>query len=178
MRPAQHLGLPALSRRRLLALCGAAGCAVGLGCLPRTDAGTRRLVLRDPRTRTELDVEFIRGRAPVLAAIAQIDALFCDHGKHESRPVDPLLLDQLHTLAAELGAAPVFEIVAEHRPRGRESVRPGLHELGRAIDVRLAGVACADLAAAALALARGGVGYYRAADFVHLDTGSARGWRG
>jgi uncharacterized protein YcbK (DUF882 family) len=53
-----------------------------------------------------------------------------------------------------------------------------LHMEGRAIDVRLEGVACPDLAAQALTLARGGVGFYRASDFVHLDTGAFRTWRG
>jgi uncharacterized protein YcbK (DUF882 family) len=49
---------------------------------------------------------------------------------------------------------------------------------GRAIDVRMAGVDCASLAAHALDLKRGGVGYYRASDFVHLDTGRFRTWKG
>jgi len=31
---------------------------------------------------------------------------------------------------------------------------------------------------AALGLQRGGVGYYRASDFVHLDSGDFRSWRG
>jgi uncharacterized protein YcbK (DUF882 family) len=53
-----------------------------------------------------------------------------------------------------------------------------LHMEGRAIDVRLAHVDCADLAAQALEMKRGGVGYYRASDFVHLDTGRFRTWRG
>ena len=53
-----------------------------------------------------------------------------------------------------------------------------LHMEGRAIDVRIAGVDCASLAAHALDLKRGGVGYYRASDFVHLDTGAFRTWKG
>jgi uncharacterized protein YcbK (DUF882 family) len=47
---------------------------------------------------------------------------------------------------------------------------------GRAIDVRLTDVARADLRDAAIALKRGGVGYYRRSDFVHLDTGRFRTW--
>jgi uncharacterized protein YcbK (DUF882 family) len=49
---------------------------------------------------------------------------------------------------------------------------------GRAIDVRLAGVGCARLAEEALSMKRGGVGYYNNSDFVHLDTGRFRSWRG
>jgi uncharacterized protein YcbK (DUF882 family) len=53
-----------------------------------------------------------------------------------------------------------------------------LHMEGRAIDVRLAHVDCADLADKALEMKRGGVGYYRQSDFVHLDNGRFRTWRG
>ena len=49
---------------------------------------------------------------------------------------------------------------------------------GRAIDVRLQGIDCKDLAGQAEELKRGGVGYYRASNFVHLDTGAFRTWRG
>ena len=51
-----------------------------------------------------------------------------------------------------------------------------LHMQGRAIDVRLDDVSTASLREAGLTVARGGVGYYRTADFVHLDTGRFRQW--
>jgi uncharacterized protein YcbK (DUF882 family) len=64
------------------------------------------------------------------------------------------------------------------RESGHGVAQRSLHMQGRAIDVRLAGVDCADLSARALDLKRGGVGYYRSSDFVHLDTGPFRTWRG
>ncbi|MGI9249132.1 MAG: YcbK family protein, partial [Woeseiaceae bacterium] len=50
------------------------------------------------------------------------------------------------------------------------------HLLGKAIDVRLEGVNTATLRDQALAMKRGGVGYYEESDFVHLDTGRVRRW--
>jgi uncharacterized protein YcbK (DUF882 family) len=47
---------------------------------------------------------------------------------------------------------------------------------GQAIDIRLADVPLATLRDAALATRRGGVGYYPASDFVHVDTGRVRTW--
>jgi uncharacterized protein YcbK (DUF882 family) len=38
------------------------------------------------------------------------------------------------------------------------------------------GVNTLKLRKAALALARGGVGYYPHSDFIHVDTGRVRGW--
>ena len=51
-----------------------------------------------------------------------------------------------------------------------------LHMDGKAIDVRLPGVALADLRDAAIALKAGGVGFYPREDFVHIDTGRVRSW--
>jgi uncharacterized protein YcbK (DUF882 family) len=50
------------------------------------------------------------------------------------------------------------------------------HLLGKAIDVRLGGYSTRRLGEQARTLARGGVGYYPASDFVHLDTSRVRFW--
>jgi uncharacterized protein YcbK (DUF882 family) len=47
---------------------------------------------------------------------------------------------------------------------------------GQAIDVRLADVPLVQLRDAALSLGLGGVGFYPASDFVHVDTGRVRAW--
>ena len=47
---------------------------------------------------------------------------------------------------------------------------------GQAIDIRIAYVPLAKLRYAALPVRRGGVGYYPASDFVHVDTGRLRTW--
>jgi len=45
-----------------------------------------------------------------------------------------------------------------------------------AIDIRLPGVPTSVVRDAALRLHRGGVGYYAASDFVHVDVGRVRRW--
>ncbi len=50
------------------------------------------------------------------------------------------------------------------------------HMLGNAIDVRLSDVKTSELRDAALAMKRGGVGYYKESDFVHIDIGRVRRW--
>jgi uncharacterized protein YcbK (DUF882 family) len=45
-----------------------------------------------------------------------------------------------------------------------------------AIDIRLTGVASSRLRDTALALRRGGVGYYASSNFVHVDLGRVRRW--
>jgi uncharacterized protein YcbK (DUF882 family) len=51
-----------------------------------------------------------------------------------------------------------------------------LHMEGKAVDLRLSGVPTSHLREAALSLQAGGVGYYPASDFVHVDTGRVRQW--
>jgi len=51
-----------------------------------------------------------------------------------------------------------------------------LHMEGQAIDIRLADVPLTRLRDAALAMQRGGVGFYAPSNFVHVDTGRVRHW--
>ena len=51
-----------------------------------------------------------------------------------------------------------------------------LHMRGMAMDIRIPGVSLARVRDTALALGRGGVGYYPASDFVHVDVGKVRQW--
>lgn len=51
-----------------------------------------------------------------------------------------------------------------------------LHIQAEAIDLRMPGVDTLTLRRAALALRRGGVGYYPHSDFIHVDTGRVRQW--
>jgi uncharacterized protein YcbK (DUF882 family) len=190
------------SRRRLLKagglLAGAsvAGASIAsasaAGALARGVGATaspavKRLALRNLHTPESLDLEFYRDGAYVPDALAAIQVLLRDYRNGEQHPIDPPLLDYLHDVAQRLGVDPVFHVISGYRSpqtnallRERSSgvARYSLHLEGRAIDVRLAGIDCAELAERALSIRRGGVGYYRKSDFVHLDTGAFRTWRG
>jgi len=51
-----------------------------------------------------------------------------------------------------------------------------LHMEAEAIDIRLPGLKTSAFRDAALALHRGGVGYYAKSDFIHVDVGRVRRW--
>jgi len=181
-----------ISRRRLLQFGGVAAFAAGAGTIARParaaiSAITKRVVLANLHTGEDLDVEFFRDRAYVPQAMQQIEHILRDFRTGDLHPIDPRLMDYLHNLAFTAGVDPAFSVISGYRSpatnaalraRSRGVARHSLHMQGRAIDVRLAGVGCADLATKALALRCGGVGYYRTSDFVHLDTGAYRTWRG
>jgi uncharacterized protein YcbK (DUF882 family) len=181
------------TRRRILeAALLAAGAAAGAGALARpvqrhgAEEERRSIGLRNLHTSEELELEYFRG-GYVPAALARINGVLRDFRTGDVHPIDPGLIDQLHSLALSLRLPPVYEVISGYRsPHTNELLRErgggvalhSLHMHGRAIDVRLAGIDCAALSAAALGLGRGGVGYYRSSDFVHLDTGAFRSWRG
>ena len=180
------------SRRRLL---GAAGLIAGasaagiLGAAAKADEApaNRRFVLKNLHTPESLDIVFRRGDDYVPDALSAIQVLLRDYRTGAQHRIDPKLMDYLYDVARVAGAEPVFTVVSGYRsPQTNEMLHErssgvashSLHMEGRAIDVRLASVDCSELAEKALAMQRGGVGYYNKSDFVHLDTGRFRTWRG
>ncbi|MGA9664836.1 MAG: DUF882 domain-containing protein, partial [Gallionella sp.] len=53
-----------------------------------------------------------------------------------------------------------------------------LHMDGMAADIRIPGHDLRELHKVAIAMQRGGVGYYPRSDFVHVDVGHLRYWTG
>ena len=186
-----------ISRRSILLVAGAlAGTAV-LG--PRASvsasvaptagisAKSRRIALNNLHTGEKLEIEYFNGDAYVTDALSAIEVLLRDFRNGEKHPIDPKLMDYLADVAAQAGVTASYSVISGYRsPETNERLherssgvsQKSLHMQGRAIDVRVNGIDCADLAAHAEGLKRGGVGYYRASNFVHLDTGAFRTWRG
>jgi len=64
------------------------------------------------------------------------------------------------------------------RRRSGGVARKSLHMKGQAADVRLNSRSVTQMARAAQACNAGGVGRYYGSDFVHMDCGNVRTWRG
>ena len=180
------------SRRRLIRAAGALAGASAAGMLGGVAAaaepdGAKRVVLRNLHNPESLDIVYRRGDYYVPDAIARIGVLLRDYRTGAQHPIDPALVDYLYDVARLAGVEPVFTVISGYRSpqtnamlheRSSGVSSRSLHMVGRAIDVRLAGIECAKLADEASSMERGGVGYYNKSDFVHLDTGRFRTWRG
>lgn len=119
------------------------------------------------------------------AELARIDHVLRDFRTGDVHPIDPGVLDILADLRALADRDEAFEVICGYRsPETNAALRRrssgvaehSLHLEGRAIDVRLPGVPTARLRELALGMSRGGVGFYRTSDFVHLDNGRIRTW--
>jgi uncharacterized protein YcbK (DUF882 family) len=118
-------------------------------------------------------------------SLARLDRFLRDHRTGDEHPIDPALFDLLHGLQRATRAKAPFQVISCYRSPATNAMlrsesggvaRGSMHVQGRAIDVRLADVRTAVLRDAACELGRGGVGYYRRSDFVHVDTGRVRTW--
>jgi uncharacterized protein YcbK (DUF882 family) len=180
------------SRRRFLlgaaALVAAAPAIGKTGRAPGEDDASRALAFQHLHTGERLAIAYAIRDQYVPASLAAINRVLRDHRTGEVHAIDPALLDQLHQLHQVqriTGSRAPYEIICGYRsPRSNEMLRErssgvakaSLHLEGRAIDIRLADVSLSDLRDAALELRAGGVGYYAASNFVHLDTGRVRSW--
>jgi uncharacterized protein YcbK (DUF882 family) len=111
------------------------------------------------------------------------DELRAALGSDSIRRVDGYPL--LWRLRATLDTAAPYEVISGYRSPATKALlaresrgvsRGSLHMRAMAIDVRLPDRPLTALRDAALGLKLGGVGYYPASDFVHVDVGRVRFW--
>ena len=153
---------------------------------PSSDIPVYRLHFYHVHTGERLDIVYRRGETYDPDAEARIDRYLRDYRTGAIRDFDPHLLDLLHDLMASLGRPDSdIEVLCGYRtPKTNEYLRShghgvarhSLHMQAMAIDIRVQGVPAREVRDTALALHRGGVGYYPASDFVHVDVGRVRRW--
>ena len=144
------------------------------------------LLLYNTHTAERIDIVYRRGGAYIPEALSKLDFFLRDHRTGDVRHFDPRLYDILSDLATSVGRpGGEIDIVCGYRTSStNESLRAhttgvaknSLHIQAEAIDLRMPSIDTLKLRKAALALARGGVGYYPRSDFIHLDVGRVRQW--
>jgi uncharacterized protein YcbK (DUF882 family) len=147
-----------------------------------------RLHFYHTHTGERLDVVYRRGDQYIPEALDELDHYLRDHRTGDVRHFDPRLFDLLYDLTASLSdSGGEIDVICGYRtPWSNEFLRTrkphtgvaqhSLHMQAEAIDIRLRGIPTSELRDAALRLHRGGVGYYRSSDFVHVDVGRVRHW--
>ncbi len=144
------------------------------------------LRLYNTHTGERMEIVYRRGELYVQDALAKLDYFLRDHRTGDVRHFDPRLYDILSDLTASVGKPEgEIDIICGYRTSStNETLRAhttgvaknSLHIQAEAIDLRMPGVDTLKLRKAALALGRGGVGYYPHSDFIHVDVGRVRQW--
>jgi uncharacterized protein YcbK (DUF882 family) len=145
----------------------------------------RALAFQNPHTGDKLSLTYFEKGRYLTDALDEISFLLRDHRTDDVHAIDPELLDQLHDLKQILGLHQPFDVIcgyrspltnaklhAEHAGVANNS----FHMHGRAVDIRIERFDLRRIHNAALAMHRGGVGYYPGSNFIHLDTGTFRSW--
>lgn len=145
-----------------------------------------RLRLYHLHTGEHIDVVYRVGDRYMPDAVAKLDRFLRDHRTGDEKDYDVREFDLLHDLMARLGHPNgEIDIVCGYRTpwsnnwlreHGHGVALHSQHMEAKAIDIRVPGVSTAQVRDAALAMQRGGVGYYASSDFVHVDVGRVRRW--
>ncbi|HVO96924.1 MAG TPA: DUF882 domain-containing protein [Bryobacteraceae bacterium] len=147
-----------------------------------------RLRFYHTHSNERLDIVYRRGDTYLPDALAKLDRYLRDSLTGETHHFDPHLFDLLHDLTESLNdSGGEIDVICGYRtPKTNEFLRTrgpntgvarnSLHMQAEAIDIRLPGIPTSAVRDAALRLQRGGVGYYRDSNFVHVDVGRVRRW--
>jgi len=176
------------TRRRFLqiGLVALAGLAAkpALSAIPRFK-GTRALAFHNMHTDEKLRVTFWKDGIYDKPAQHKINHIMRDHYSGDVHTIDVRLMDLLYDLQHRMHNFNTIEIVSGYRsPKTNlmlASLTDGVakhsfHTKGMAIDLRIPDASLLRVHDEALAMRRGGVGYYPDSQFVHLDVGPVRWW--
>jgi uncharacterized protein YcbK (DUF882 family) len=183
-----HLEMTVKSRRSFLKMLSVGGAVLAFPGLAKaalnSHSAARHLTFDNLHTGEKLAVTYFENGQYLADALTQINHLLRDHRTDETHRIDPGLLDLLYTIKQQLGFRQPFQIVSGYRSPKTNAMlnktthgvaKKSLHMQGKAIDICVEKVDLKHIKNAAIALGRGGVGYYPGS-FVHLDTGNVRNW--
>lgn len=168
-----------------------AGTAVTAAAMPRTLYGKtiepheKSLSFYNIHTGESLRTTYWAEGEYLPESFAEIDKILRDFRSGTETAMDPKVLDILYAVRTKLESKKPFQIISGYRsPHTNAMLRQttsgvakkSLHMQGKAIDLNLPGTDLAMLRKAALSERAGGVGYYPASNFVHVDSGRVRHW--
>lgn len=176
-----------ITRRSILAGAGGTVGVLGGGIAPAWASASPvgRIALLNLHTGERCDVVYREGSACVAGAMAQVNKVLRDHRTGEVHAIEPRLLDLLGVLAGRLDFAGPFHVISGYRSPASNAklhaassgvATKSLHMQGMAMDIRAPGRPLTAVRDTALAMKAGGVGFYPASDFVHVDVGRVRQW--
>ena len=165
-----------------LALAAAAAAQTVITAAPEPE---RTLSFHSTHNGERLRVVYRRGENYLRPALDDIKHVLRDPFTNEEVAIDPALLDFLYDLLQKVGFRGEVEVVCGYRcvetntrlhNQSGGVVLGSQHIKGRALDFRLPGIDTKKAYETARAMKRGGTGYYKASDFIHIDTGPVRSW--
>jgi uncharacterized protein YcbK (DUF882 family) len=173
------------TRRRFLAVGAAFIAMPHVARASVIASGQRKLAFDNPHTGETLTTVYWTKGDYVGEALHEVNYIMRDFRTGDVHGIDPRLLDLLHALHGKLDSRRPFEIISGYRSpqtnaqlaeHSNSVAKHSLHMKGMAIDINLPDAKLKNIRKAAIALKKGGVGYYPNSHFVHVDVGRVRTW--
>ncbi|MBR2656754.1 MAG: DUF882 domain-containing protein [Loktanella sp.] len=147
----------------------------------------RRIAMYNGRTGETLDtIYWIEGEY-IAEAVREINVHMRDWRTNEAVQMDLRTIDIMSGALRLMETNEPYLLLSGYRSpatnamlgqRGAGVARESLHMRGQAADLRLRSRNISQMASAAAAFGAGGVGRYGGSNFVHMDCGPVRTWRG
>lgn len=179
------------SRRKWLSL---GGVVLGASMVPNTvfamvsTPKPRILAFHNINTGERLSSAFSPNSGFNAATLKKLDHFLRDKRTSQVHRMDPNLFMKLYRIQGNLGLKTAeIQIICGYRSPATNAMRHrqsrgvasnSFHMKGQAIDFRIDGTPLAKIKQTAEALNNGGVGFYPQSNFIHVDTGPARTWKG
>jgi uncharacterized protein YcbK (DUF882 family) len=143
----------------------------------------RRIRLTSQRTGEAVDTIYYADGAYIPEAITEISFFMRDWRQNEVRKYDPRNIDILAATLRMLDTTEPYLVISGYRTARtnrmlRGAARDSYHIKAMAADVRLKSRSVGNISKAAMTANGGGVGTYARSNFVHMDSGPIRTWRG
>lgn len=147
----------------------------------------RQISMRSQRFGESLNIIYWIDGSYISPALKEISWLMRDWRTDETAKMDPRNIDTIAAVQNLLETSEPFTLLSGYRTeatnaylraRSRRVAKDSYHVKAMAADIRMNGRSVKDVARAAQKLGQGGVGRYYRSNFVHMDSGPIRHWRG
>lgn len=177
------------SRRAILGifagLCAVAAAPVYANApgILRGAGDIRRIRMHSQRTGESVDTVYFADGRYIPEAVTEISFFMRDWRQNEVRQYDPRNIDNMAAALHLLETTEPYLVISGYRTPTtnrmlRGAAQDSYHMKAMAADLRLKSRDVGQITRAALACNGGGVGTYGRSNFVHMDCGPVRTWRG
>ncbi len=143
----------------------------------------RRIRMYSQRTGETVDAIYYADGRYIPESMSEISYFMRDWRQNEVRRYDPRNIDNLAAVGLLMDTREPYLLISGYRTQKTNRMLRGaasnsFHLKAMAADVRLKSRSVSQMSKAALQCNGGGVGYYGRSNFVHMDCGPVRTWKG